>query len=297
MKKLNSERKFSHLKFNFYKLIGAIFYIISTFSCTKAPFPGYKSIGNYTFYKLISFDAEKRETSENNYVEIDFSKTYYYKDSIPVAKNIWINLSDYPKNSEVTKMISKAAIGDSISLIVPNQFFIFSPSKDTSLVVVNLKIRNKLNAADHSIYLKNWLNETEMKEQTTIKNYINANHFQDIFLYTEGIYQNILLKGNENIAVNGSEVTIEYLGKLLNGKIIDSSFLNGAPLKFIYGNSGQVIKGIEIALKNLGEGGKVEIIIPSQLAFGEKGSINGVVEPYTSVFYTVKLIAIAPVEL
>ena len=64
------------------------------------------------------------------------------------------------------------------------------------------------------------------------------------------------------------------------------------PLVLKIGDPGQIIKGMDIGLRLMKEGGKAKIIIPSQLGFGDKGSSTGIVPPYTSLIYDVELINI-----
>jgi FKBP-type peptidyl-prolyl cis-trans isomerase len=268
------------------------FVLIFSVSCYKSPFPGYENFGNGTYYRLISFETESREATENTFIEVQYAKSYCYKDTLSKIENFWINLNDFKESSPLKKIISQSVAGDSISIILPSNLFLFSLGKDTSMLKVNMKIKNRFNKEQHTVYLKRWLDEMEMKEQTYIKDYIIDHQYQNTFLYFNGIYQRIIEKGNLMIPKTGDELTIHYVGTLLDGREFDNSYANGEPLKFVYGNSGQIIKGIELALKNIGEGGESEIIIPSQLAFGEKGTVNGAVAPYTSVKYIVKLISI-----
>jgi FKBP-type peptidyl-prolyl cis-trans isomerase len=260
--------------------------------CNKKPFPTYKSFGENTYFKLISFEGTERKITENNFVEVLYSKNYLYKNEPSEVINTWINLNDFEPTTAFKKILNQSMSGDSISVILPSNKFLFYPTNDTSMVEINIKIKEKLTEQEHSTYLKKWLDEMEMKEQTYIKQYLVSNNLLDKFFFADGIYQRVILNGDLNTPKIGDEITIHYKGKLLTGKEIDSSYSNGDAFKFVYGNSGQVIKGIEIALKSIGVGGEIEIIIPSQLAFGDKGSVNGAVAPFTSVNYTIKLLSL-----
>ena len=46
------------------------------------------------------------------------------------------------------------------------------------------------------------------------------------------------------------------------------------------------------ALYKLKKGEKAKIILPSQLAFGDQGSSNGVIPPYTPLVYQIEIIDI-----
>lgn len=94
------------------------------------------------------------------------------------------------------------------------------------------------------------------------------------------------------LAKKGQIYTVHYKGTLLNGKVFDSTYLRGAPFTFKYGDPGQVLKGFEIAISRMKKGAKSKIILPSHLGFGEEGSSDGRIPPYTSLIYEIELINI-----
>jgi FKBP-type peptidyl-prolyl cis-trans isomerase len=62
-----------------------------------------------------------------------------------------------------------------------------------------------------------------------------------------------------------------------------------ANFEFTYGSPEQVLKGLNYVIGKLKFSQSVKIILPSRLAFGENGSSNGVVPPYTPLIYEVKV--------
>lgn len=65
-----------------------------------------------------------------------------------------------------------------------------------------------------------------------------------------------------------SSVTVHYTGRLLDGKVFDSSVQRGKPAVF---KIGQVIKGWNEALLSMKKGEKRTLIIPPELGYGERG--------------------------
>ena len=63
--------------------------------------------------------------------------------------------------------------------------------------------------------------------------------------------------------------TVHYVGKLINGDVFDSSVARGTPAQFA---PNRVIPGWTIALQLMSPGDKWILTIPSELAYGEKGS-------------------------
>ncbi|MBS3167502.1 peptidylprolyl isomerase [Candidatus Woesearchaeota archaeon] len=66
----------------------------------------------------------------------------------------------------------------------------------------------------------------------------------------------------------GDKVKVEYVGKLEDGEIFDSSENHGKPLEFEVG-AGQLIKGFDEAVVGMNKGDKKEIKIKSEEGYGE----------------------------
>jgi FKBP-type peptidyl-prolyl cis-trans isomerase len=87
----------------------------------------------------------------------------------------------------------------------------------------------------------------------------------------------------------GKRVKISYSGMFLDGKPIDDS---EQIIEYVYGTPDQLIKGLNIVIGSLKKGETSKIIVPSRLAFGESGSSNGSIPPYTPLVYNLKIIDI-----
>lgn len=75
--------------------------------------------------------------------------------------------------------------------------------------------------------------------------------------------------GDGKEVVLGSEVTVNYIGTLQDGTQFDNSFERGAPYTFVVG-SGQVIDGWEKGILGMKEGGERILVIPSDMAYGNR---------------------------
>ena len=80
-----------------------------------------------------------------------------------------------------------------------------------------------------------------------------------------------LTQGTGRAPQAGQRVRVHYTGWLTNGQKFDSSYDRGEPIAFPVGK-GRVIKGWDEALVQMKKGEKRTLIIPPELAYGERGA-------------------------
>jgi FKBP-type peptidyl-prolyl cis-trans isomerase FkpA len=83
-----------------------------------------------------------------------------------------------------------------------------------------------------------------------------------------------------------STVTVNYRGWLNSGKVFDSSYERGKPTTFALGD---VIDGWTEGMQLVGEGGMIELYVPSRLGYGERGS-PGSIPPHSNLHFIVELV-------
>lgn len=104
-------------------------------------------------------------------------------------------------------------------------------------------------------------------DQTLIAKFIGDNKLET--KQTESGIHYIMEKEGEGDHPNASsKVTVHYHGTLLDGTVFDSSVERGEPISF---GLNQVIPGWQEAIPLLKKGGKAKFIIPSPLAYGDRG--------------------------
>ena len=107
-----------------------------------------------------------------------------------------------------------------------------------------------------------------------------------------GLKIEVLKEGSGLGAKAGDTVAVHYTGTLTDGKKFDSSLdrAAAAPFSFKLG-AGLVIKGWDQGLLGMKVGEKRKLIIPSDLAYGERGA-GGVIPPNATLIFEVEMLKI-----
>ncbi len=105
-----------------------------------------------------------------------------------------------------------------------------------------------------------------------------------------GLRYQILQKGDGKQATKGAMVSVHYKGQLLDGTVFDSSYKRKQPIDFAVG-IGQVIAGWDEGIQLLQVGDKARFVIPSNLAYGERGA-GGVIPPNATLIFDVELVGV-----
>jgi FKBP-type peptidyl-prolyl cis-trans isomerase len=104
-----------------------------------------------------------------------------------------------------------------------------------------------------------------------------------------GLRYKIVKEGGGAPAAKGSRVKVHYEGKLSDGTVFDSSFSRNEPIEFNLG-TGQVIPGWDEGISLLKVGDQAEIVLPPDLAYGDRGA-GGVIPPNAILIFRVELVA------
>jgi FKBP-type peptidyl-prolyl cis-trans isomerase FklB len=105
-----------------------------------------------------------------------------------------------------------------------------------------------------------------------------------------GLEYKILTAGTGPKPAASDTVVCNYRGTLINGTEFDSSYKRGQPATF---GVGQVIKGWTEALQLMPVGSKWQLVIPSSLAYGERGA-GAEIGPDATLIFEVELLSIKP---
>ncbi len=93
-----------------------------------------------------------------------------------------------------------------------------------------------------------------------------------------------IVKGDGPAAKSGDNVTVHYAGvNFSTGEEFDASWTSGQPFSFPLGG-GQVIPGWDVGVEGMRKGGRRQLTIPPELAYGAQGSPPAIGPNETLVF-------------
>jgi FKBP-type peptidyl-prolyl cis-trans isomerase len=106
----------------------------------------------------------------------------------------------------------------------------------------------------------------------------------------EGIYYKVLKPGTGSTPERGNTVVVNYEGRLFDGNIFDQTKPGDSPFEFAVG-TGAVIRGWDLVLLKMKKGEKATVVIPSALAYGDRGA-GGRIAPFTPLVFDIELVDI-----
>ena len=267
-------------------------------SCDQHKMDGYSKTKTGLYYQIHSLGEGEVKAQNKDRVFADIqafneNEELLFRNRLQ-AGNSFQFIMGSKKDGGLNEALSLMYEGDSASFIAQASSFdlksLTRGKVDQAQGEVKLSIKlNRLEAQkklDDSLKI-----DLEMQEWIKLEGYMKAfakNEFSEI----DGIYFSQLSPGKGNYIQSGQDIWINYRGYFLDSTEFDNTYKYKQALDFQLGKPDQVIKGFEIALHKMKQGGKARIIIPSILAFGEEGSSSGIVPPYTTVIYELEVMLV-----
>lgn len=104
----------------------------------------------------------------------------------------------------------------------------------------------------------------------------------------DGLQYKIITKGNGVVPTKNDKVVVKYEGRLIDGKIFDSSYKRNPQTSTF--RPTDVIKGWTEILTMMPVGSKWEVYIPQELAYGSRKA--GIINPFSALIFVVELVDI-----
>lgn len=143
---------------------------------------------------------------------------------------------------------------------------------------------NKMNELFNS-YLEARQNYTSCLNKEKGEKFLAENAKKPGMVVSEsGLQYRIMDAGNDNKPSMQDTVFVKYCGKLIDGTVFDETDADAEPMPLTLN---RVIRAWTEGLQYIGEGGKIELYVPAELGYGERGTQG--IEPNSVLTFTVEL--------
>lgn len=276
-------------------IVLAITCVFNFTSCSK--YKGFKQDKESgIYYKFFIQNKDSLQAQEGDVVSLVYQLGL--KDSVLVpAMPIQEMIQKSLYTGDVYAALKMMHVGDSATFILDaDTFFHYMGGAnpfDTKELYFTFKMTDIMPAAEVDKMMKAqeeqynaMIAQAKMAEDSLLNNYL-VNNKVTVKPTATGLYYIQTKAGNGEQAAAGKTVKVHYTGKLLDGTVFDSSIDRGEPFEFSLGQR-QVIPGWEEGIAMMKVGGKATLIIPSALAYGERG--NQVIPPCSPLVFDVELV-------
>lgn len=279
----------------------AVFLLMMAVSCHRKETTNGYSRSDGVYFKLLGIGDGKAKADTADYLWLDAACSTL-KDSVfwDSRNNALEDFFIRQNSFSFAKHLYTFSEGDSVQYLVPVRILfkeMFHSDKiayfceKDSCVKWSVKIRRML-SADQLGPVRDSLIATlaqkDIEQKGVVNNYVFQN-FQAPVKLAEDAYLEITQSATGDSITNGTHLSVLFKGSFLDGRPADLSCAT-KPFDFTLGQEGQVIEGLRRAFYRLKKGEKAKIILPSRLAFGNKGSSDGSIPPYTPLIYEVEIL-------
>lgn len=256
----------------------------------------YTALSNQIQYRICRSGKEQRKIAAGTFVWLQLGASG--KMTALSGERYWLKIDDEPRRNSLHNLLRHLSVGDSVQIVMPYSLLLESmvnlprldaiqPKEKVTFTIKILRTESPDIAYDKD-YDK-FCQQQEQYSQRYVQQYLrNSSVFEK---RKNGIYVRTLRTGSgKRTTKTGSVLLVAYTGRFLNGMKFDNTPSNGA-FRYVRGVQFQMIQGIAMMLEEMTEGSKLQIIIPSKLAFGPKG-LADIVPPFAPVVYDIELLKI-----
>ena len=264
----------------------------------SSEYPGYSKSKDGYYYKLRKIGEGLVNAGVGDYVTVDLAYRTL-NDSVFFTGRRKFRLTQPTFKGSVDYCFLMLETGDAASFIISaNDFFhhtletslpTFINENDFMIVDIDMiEIQPEENYLREQEAFLHWIDDFGDYERVLLTQYFK-NERIEADSTESGLYLINLKEGLGKQIELGDTVEVHYEGRFLNGKFFDSTKMREEAFSFIYGQEWQVVDGLEEAIGKMREGEVSLVILPSKLAFGEKGSSTGIIPPFTSLIFEVEV--------
>jgi FKBP-type peptidyl-prolyl cis-trans isomerase len=272
-------------------------------SCNFGQYPGYKKTESGIYYKIHNSDNEDTTRVLKDDI-ISMNLSYGLKDSIlfdskMMPEEIKMSAMEPQYPGDFFEALRLFRQGDSVTFILKaGPFFtktVGQPqvpafaTEETDLYF-NVKISKVQSKEQVDAERKAQNAVKEQEELARLQQYVTQNNIK-VTPSSTGIYYMETRKGTGKSPEKDQYVSAHFTVYLLgNSEKLFSTLDRGEPVDFKFGSPFENA-GFQEVIGMMKEGGKANAIVPSAMAFGERGA-GDIVPPFSSLYYEVELVDI-----
>ena len=262
-------------------------------SCRK--YDGFKRDSSGFYYRFHQVNEENPKPATGDFIVVNMSLRTDEAVITPMTQNNM--LVDELYRGDIYCALRSMHLQDSATFIFDGRKFYeqflgmgeYPYGKDPIYMDVKLlKIMSKENLEKAQEMYNEQMKKIRHREDSLVWDYVDQ-HFLDS-LY-KGIHFTYNQRGNGPKPEAGQTVQILYRGFRLDNTEFERCMNPAAPVTLEMGKL-QGAPGMDIMLENMCVGDRVTMILPSSLAYGEKGCEEYNIPPYTPIVYELELIGI-----
>ena len=286
-------------------------------ACGNSKYPGFKKTKKGLYYKFYTHNKDAKKPSIGDILVGEFKVRTADSTIATNAGNPgrFTALDSVAFPGDINEGLAMLGIGDSATFIVSadsmrsHKMNLPEFVKPGAVLYFDIKLKDivtkdsfEKEQKERMAQRQKQMEEYKAKETNDLEKYLSDNKIKA--KPTEsGLYFIELKKGTGAKAETGKKVKVNYVGKLLDGKVFDTNIESEAKKANVYTDKRpykefefelgkrEVIPGWEEALTMMKAGGKARVIIPSKLAYGENGA-GGVIPPYASLVFEIELLGV-----
>lgn len=281
-----------------FNLVFTALVLLLVSSCKVETKSDYTNSPDGYYYRLIAYQPSKTGAVKKELLQLAMSfltqQDSVFWDTHNNFNDLYVvSASAYDHSLAVNTLAAKSAIHDSFEVLLPvvdffEQYFkkktVPEFCKRDTIVKIRVKLKRYLSETEYRTELEHLQSREEEAIQSFFASeaeFAAAKDSAGFFWVQRPSPWSPGLKYN-----NFDRLMVHYEGYFLSGRMFEKT---ASDFELIYGVPDQLVKGLNYVMGRLNEGQTAKIILPSALAFGESGSSNGTVPPYTPVLYNIKL--------
>lgn len=273
------------------------------YGCGKlSRYPGYKRVKHGIYYRLHTLGEDTIRAYPGDYITVNLAYLTM-QDSLFFHGTRKLQVDRPAYKGAIDECFSMLSEEESATFIIgADRFFSatlgtnrprFIPQGSPMKVRIEMiEIQPREEYERQKKAFLSWIRDFGEYERVILQQYLQEEKLP-VNPLPSGIYYLNLKPGNGKKVAQGDTITVNYEGRFLNGKFFDSTIKRKQPFQFVYGTEWQVIKGLEEAIGMMSEGEKSLFILPSEWGFGNQGSSNQIIPPFTSLIFEVEILKVS----